>query len=103
MCFCVIVHEKNCNFVLKSVSAFMSHNLEIINMGTYINKGNLAFKKILRSNYVDKTSFIADAAIDQIHRKEYEGKVLEYTDNLLLVGINYDKESKKHTCIIEKY
>src|SRR5574344_664152 len=28
-------------------------------MGTYINKGNLAFKKILNSNYVDKSSFIA--------------------------------------------
>ena len=48
----------------------------------------------------DKT---ADAAIDQIRRKEYQGKVLEYTDNLLLVGINYDKESKTHTCVIQKY
>ena len=45
----------------------------------------------------------ADTAIDQIHRKEYQGKVLEYTDNLLLVGINYDKKTKKHTCVIEKY
>lgn len=45
----------------------------------------------------------ADTAIDQIHRKEYQGKVLEYADNLLLVGINYDKTSKKHTCIIERY
>lgn len=45
----------------------------------------------------------ADTAIEQIHRKEYEGKALEYSDNLLLVGINYDKESKKHTCIIETY
>lgn len=45
----------------------------------------------------------ADTAIEQIRRKEYKGKVLEYTDNLLLVGINYDKETKKHTCSIEKY
>ena len=45
----------------------------------------------------------ADTAIEQIHRKEYKGKVLEYTNNLLLVGINYDKEAKKHTCVIEKY
>ena len=28
-------------------------------MGTYFNKGNLAFKKILNSKYVDKFSFIA--------------------------------------------
>ena len=45
----------------------------------------------------------ADTAIDQIHRKEYQSKVLEHTDNLLLVGINYDKITKKHTCVIEKY
>lgn len=45
----------------------------------------------------------ADTAIDQIHRKEYKGKVLDYTDNLLLVAINYDKDTKTHTCIIEKY
>jgi len=45
----------------------------------------------------------ADTAISQIHRKDYKGKVLEYSDNLLLVGINYDKESKKHSCVIEKY
>lgn len=45
----------------------------------------------------------ADTAIEQIHRKEYQGKVLEYTDNLLLVGINYDKETKRHTCVIERY
>ncbi|MBQ0016863.1 MAG: AAA family ATPase [Bacteroidales bacterium] len=44
----------------------------------------------------------ADTAINQIHRKEYKGKVLEYSNNLLLVGINYDKRVKKHTCVIEK-
>lgn len=45
----------------------------------------------------------ADTAISQIKRKEYSGKVLEYTSNLLLVGINYDKETKTHSCVIEKY
>ena len=40
-------------------------------------------------------------AIEQIKKKEY-GKVLaEYSGNLLLVGINYDKKSKKHGCVIE--
>lgn len=45
----------------------------------------------------------ADTAINQIHCKEYKGKALEYTDNLILVAINYDKNTKKHTCVIEKY
>jgi hypothetical protein len=47
----------------------------------------------------DKT---AEGAIRQIKEKEY-GKVLEnYVGEVLLVGINYDKESKKHTCLIER-
>ena len=44
----------------------------------------------------------ADAAIDQIKRKDYVGKVSEYSGNILLVGINYDKGSKSHSCIIEE-
>lgn len=26
-----------------------------------------------------------------------------YTGDILLVGINYDKEGKEHQCLIEKY
>ncbi|MBQ0019248.1 MAG: PD-(D/E)XK nuclease domain-containing protein [Bacteroidales bacterium] len=44
----------------------------------------------------------ADTAISQIHRKQYTGRVSEYTGNVLLVGINYDKQSKTHTCKIER-
>ena len=44
----------------------------------------------------------ADTAIDQIRRKEYPESVKQYTDNILLVGINYDKEEKRHTCRIER-
>ena len=43
-----------------------------------------------------------DTAIDQIKRKEYPAKIAEYSGNILLVGINYDRETKKHTCRIEK-
>ncbi|MBQ7495749.1 MAG: AAA family ATPase [Bacteroidaceae bacterium] len=45
----------------------------------------------------------ADAAIDQIKRRQYPAKVAEYADRLLLVGINYDRETKQHTCRIENY
>ena len=43
----------------------------------------------------------ADSAICQIKRKQYSKKLLEYTSNLLLVAITYDKEAKTHDCIIE--
>ena len=45
----------------------------------------------------------ADTAISQIKRKKYPAKVAQYTDNLLLVGINYDKETKTHSCVIERW
>ena len=41
-------------------------------------------------------------AIEQIKKKEYGKALAEYSGNLLLVGINYDKKSKKHSCVIEK-
>ena len=45
----------------------------------------------------------ADAAIGQIKRKEYPAKIAEYTGDILLVGINYDRETKTHSCKIERY
>ncbi len=45
----------------------------------------------------------ADSAIDQIHRRQYPDKVRQCADRLLLVGINYDRETKQHTCRIENY
>ena len=45
----------------------------------------------------------AETAISQIHRKQYPAKVAEYTGDMLLVGINYDKQSKTHTCHIERW
>jgi len=45
----------------------------------------------------------ADSAINQIRRRQYPTKVAQYTGDLLLVGINYDREKKIHECLIEKY
>ena len=44
----------------------------------------------------------ATGAINQIKEKQYAGVLDEYQGNLLLVGINYDKNSKKHECVIER-
>ena len=49
-----------------------------------------------------KFNHTADTAIDQIKRKQYPAKIAEYTGDLLLVGINYDKETKQHSCKIER-
>jgi hypothetical protein len=47
----------------------------------------------------DKT---AEGAIEQIKAKRYPAALSEYHGNLLLCGINYDKESKTHQCRIER-
>ena len=44
----------------------------------------------------------ADTAIQQIKNKRYHGALENYSDKILLVGINYDLE-KHHTCVIEEY
>ena len=50
----------------------------------------------------------AQSAIDQIKKRNYPAKVAEYTGEILLVGVNYERDSKaenykKHSCVIEKY
>ena len=47
----------------------------------------------------DKT---AQGAIRQIKEKQYVDALDEYRGELLLVGINYDKGTKMHTCVIEQ-
>ena len=44
----------------------------------------------------------AEGAIAQIKEKQYAKVLEEYQGNLLLVGINYDQKTKKHTCVMEE-
>jgi hypothetical protein len=44
----------------------------------------------------------AKTAIGQIKAKQYPKSLEKYKGNLLLVGINYDKDTKEHTCEIEE-
>ena len=45
----------------------------------------------------------AISAINQIKDKKYPESILKYTGDILLVGINYDKKTKKHDCMIESF
>lgn len=65
---------------------------------------------LLPNRNVDKPAVVlelkfnhsADTAIAQIKEKRYAGMLLDYVGNVLLVGINYDKKTKKHECVIER-
>lgn len=47
----------------------------------------------------DKT---VSGAIAQIKERNYVEALKDYQGNLLLAAVNYDKKTKKHTCLIEK-
>ena len=44
----------------------------------------------------------AKTALQQIKEKRYADSLQDYAGEILLVGINYDKKTKEHTCSIEK-
>lgn len=50
-----------------------------------------------------KCNHDAETAIKQIKDKKYPKALENYLDNLLLVAVNYDKKTKVHECVIEKY
>jgi len=62
-----------------------------------------------RTLYKDKPAAIielkwnqdADGAIEQIKEKNYPAVLRDYHGELVLAGINYDKNDKVHTCRIE--
>lgn len=45
----------------------------------------------------------AQTALNQIKEKQYPQSLLQYTGQILLIGINYDKKTKEHSCKIELY
>ena len=66
---------------------------------------------IPRKSHADKPAAVielkwnkdAKGEIDQIHERRYTDGLKEYHGNLILAGINYNKETKKHSCKIEKF
>ena len=66
---------------------------------------------IPRKMYADKPAVVVElkwdksarGALEQIKDREYVETLKEYKGNLLLAGINYDRKTKTHTCVIEKF
>ena len=45
----------------------------------------------------------AETVLNQIKERKYPESLQQYTGDILLVGINYDKKEKVHRCVIEKW
>ena len=102
-------NDENSLACVLSVAYIWAKNEYIIHREYATGKGYADLVMIPRRNACKPALVIelkfnssADTAINQIKRKEYPSKVAEYTGDILLVGISYDKESKQHTCKIER-
>ena len=60
-------------------------------------------KRVQKPAIVIELKFNKDveAAIDQIHNNQYQGRLADFYGDLILVGISYDKK-KAHDCAIER-
>ena len=103
-------NDENSLACVLSIAYYYARNNYVINREMATGKGFADLVLIPRKE-VDSPAVVielkfnkdTETAIAQIKRRNYPSKVEQYADNLLLVGINYDKESKKHSCHIEKY
>lgn len=103
-------NDENSLACVLSIAYYYAGNDYIIHREMATGKGFADLVLIPRKN-VDSPAIVielkynkdADTAISQIKRKDYPAKITQYTDNLLLVGVNYDRETKQHECHIEKY
>ena len=103
-------NDENSLACVLSIAYYYAANDFVIHREFATGKGFADLVLIPRKN-VDKPALVielkydkaVDTAIEQIKRKQYPDKVAQYTDNLLLVGITYDRDTKQHQCRIERF
>lgn len=101
-------NDENSLACVLSIAYYYASNDYIIHREYATGKGFADLVLIPRKN-VDSPAIIIElkydkavgTAIEQIKQKQYPSKVAQYADNLLLVGITYERETKRHRCGID--
>ena len=94
-----------------SLALYAARNFYVIHRELAGGKGFADLVFIPRKKFQEKPAIVVElkwdkdveGAISQIKNKEYCRSLEEYKGNLLLVGINYNKKTKVHECVIEEY
>ena len=102
-------NDENSLACVLSLAYIWAKNEYVIHREYATGKGYADLVMIPRRN-VNKPALVielkynhsANTAIEQIKRKDYPSKIAEYKGDIVLVGINYDKDTKQHSCKIEK-
>ena len=102
-------HDENSLSCVVSLAYYSARKSYIIHRETPSGKGfaDLIFEP--RKN-TDMPAFIvelkwghsAEEALSQIKSKDYSDALNDYKGEILLVGVNYDRQTKKHSCRIER-
>lgn len=94
-----------------SLALYAARNFYTIHRGFAGGKGFADLVFVPRRHFRDKPALVVElkwnksveSALEQIKRKEYCRSLEEYHGNLLLVGVNYDRNTKEHVCLIEEF
>ncbi len=93
-----------------SLALYAARNFYTIYRELADGKGFADLVFVPKKQFQDKTAMIielkwdksARGALTQIKEKKYFKSLEQYSGNLLLVGVNYNKKTKEHECKIEK-
>jgi len=94
-----------------SLALYAARNFYTVFRELPTGKGVADMVFVPRRKFPDKPALVvelkwdkkAQGAIDQIKDKQYCKSLEDYEGEILLVGVNYDRRTKKHFCIIERY
>ena len=94
-----------------SLALYSARNFYTVHRELAGGKGFADLVFIPRKKFQEKPALVvelkwdkmAEGAINQIKKKEYCQSLEEYKGNILLVGVNYNKKTKVHECMIEEY
>ena len=103
-------NDENTLSCVISIAYYYAHGDYIFHRELHTGKGYADLVLIPRKNVSKpaivielKSSETASKAIEQIKNRHYTDKVAEYTGDILLIGISYDKDTKEHRCQIERW
>ncbi len=93
-----------------SLALYAARNFYTVHRELAGGKGYADLVFLPRKRFPEKPALVvelkwdknAKGALEQIKKKEYCGSLEEYQGNLLLVGVNHNKKTKAHECIIEE-
>ena len=104
-------NDENALSYTVSLALYAARNFYTVHREMAGGKGFADIVFIPRKKFSDKPALVvklkwdkeAKGAIEQIKKKEYCRSLEEYRGNILLVGVNYNKKTKVHECMIEEY